>query len=46
MKCPGQDMREWKPGDIFEIICPCAVRARWSFSKTGPAVNALSVANQ
>ncbi len=19
MKCPGQDMRHWKPGDIFEV---------------------------
>lgn len=22
MKCPGQDSRFWKPGDIFEIGCP------------------------
>ncbi len=22
MKCPGQDMRFWKPGDIFETPCP------------------------
>ena len=22
MKCPGQDMRYWKPGDIFEAPCP------------------------
>jgi HD superfamily phosphodiesterase len=22
MKCPGQDMRFWKPGDIFETQCP------------------------
>ncbi len=22
MKCPGQDMRYWKPGDIFEVDCP------------------------
>jgi hypothetical protein len=22
MKCPGQDTRYWKPGDIFEIGCP------------------------
>ncbi|MFP4082312.1 MAG: hypothetical protein ACLFVG_06085 [Candidatus Aminicenantes bacterium] len=22
MKCPGQDTRQWKPGDIFEINCP------------------------
>lgn len=21
-RCPGQDMRYWKPGDIFEIPCP------------------------
>ena len=22
MKCPGQDTRNWKPGDIFEVECP------------------------
>jgi putative nucleotidyltransferase with HDIG domain len=22
MKCPGQDTRFWKPGDVFEINCP------------------------
>ena len=22
VKCPGQDQRFWKPGDIFEINCP------------------------
>lgn len=22
MRCPGQDMRFWKPGDIFETPCP------------------------
>ncbi len=22
MKCPGQDTRYWKPGDIFETDCP------------------------
>jgi HD domain len=22
MKCPGQDMRFWKPGDIFDTLCP------------------------
>ncbi len=22
MKCPGQDMRNWKPGDIFDVECP------------------------
>ena len=22
MKCPGQDTRYWKPGDIFDISCP------------------------
>lgn len=27
MRCPGQDMREWKPGDIFDVICPyCGYR--------------------
>lgn len=22
MKCPGQDMRSWRPGDIFDVECP------------------------
>ncbi|MBM4321494.1 MAG: hypothetical protein FJ125_16510, partial [Deltaproteobacteria bacterium] len=22
MRCPGQDTRCWKPGDIFEVPCP------------------------
>jgi hypothetical protein len=22
MKCPGQDTRYWRPGDIFEVPCP------------------------
>ena len=22
MKCPGQDSRYWKPGAIFEALCP------------------------
>jgi hypothetical protein len=22
MQCPGQDTRYWKPGDIFEALCP------------------------
>lgn len=22
MKCPGQDLRYWKPGDIFDVSCP------------------------
>ncbi len=22
MRCPGQDLRFWKPGDIFEMVCP------------------------
>ena len=20
-RCPGQDQRNWKPGDIFEVMC-------------------------
>lgn len=27
MKCPGQDMRYWKPGDIYDIACPACGRA-------------------
>jgi hypothetical protein len=24
-RCPGQDMRSWKPEDIFDVVCPgCA----------------------
>lgn len=26
MKCPGQDMQFWKPGDIFEVKCPACGR--------------------
>jgi len=26
MKCPGQDMQFWKPGDIFEVACPACGR--------------------
>ncbi len=26
MKCPGQDMQFWKPGDIFEVECPACGR--------------------
>ena len=22
MKCPGQDNRNWKPEDVFEVPCP------------------------
>ena len=22
MKCPGQDLRYWKPEDIFSVSCP------------------------
>jgi hypothetical protein len=22
LRCPGQDQRFWKPGDIFEVECP------------------------
>jgi len=22
LRCPGQDQRFWKPGDIFEVKCP------------------------
>lgn len=33
MKCPGQDTREWKPGDIFEIYCPWCGKGRIEFFK-------------
>ncbi len=30
MKCPGQDTRNWKPGDIFEVKCPnCGERVEF-----------------
>jgi hypothetical protein len=32
MKCPGQDTRYWKPGDIFEVECP-ACRKQVEFFK-------------
>jgi len=22
LRCPGQDQRFWKPGDVFEVKCP------------------------
>jgi anaerobic ribonucleoside-triphosphate reductase len=22
MKCPGQDTQYWKPGDVFDVLCP------------------------
>jgi hypothetical protein len=22
LKCPGQDKREWRPDDVFEVSCP------------------------
>ena len=26
LKCPGQDTRMWKPGDIYDVVCPnCGV---------------------
>ncbi len=27
IRCPGQDQRFWKPGDIFEVKCPDCSRA-------------------
>ena len=27
VRCPGQDQRFWKPGDIFEVKCPACNRA-------------------
>jgi endogenous inhibitor of DNA gyrase (YacG/DUF329 family) len=27
IRCPGQDQRFWKPGDIFEVKCPACGRA-------------------
>jgi Zn finger protein HypA/HybF involved in hydrogenase expression len=30
--CPGQDTQFWKPGDIFEIVCP-ACGAKVEFFK-------------
>jgi ribosomal protein S27E len=36
MKCPGQDTREWKPGDIFEVECPWCHKAKVEFFKDEP----------
>jgi predicted amidophosphoribosyltransferase len=22
MQCPGQDTRYWRPGDIYDVLCP------------------------
>ncbi len=27
MQCPGQDMRYWKPGAIFDALCPLCGQA-------------------
>ena len=35
VKCPGQDQRFWKPGDIFEISCP-SCGGRVEFFKDEP----------
>jgi len=40
MKCPGQDMRFWKPGDIFDTQCPKCGR-RIEFLKMRSGVNAV-----
>jgi len=40
MKCPGQDMRFWKPGDIFDTQCPKCGR-RIEFFKDESGVNAV-----
>ena len=34
--CPGQDTRFWKPGDIFNILCPYCKNAI-EFWKDDPA---------
>jgi uncharacterized paraquat-inducible protein A len=36
MKCPGQDMRDWKPGDIFEVTCPWCAIGKVEFFKDEP----------
>ena len=35
MRCPGQDMRFWKPEDIFEAQCPKCER-KVEFFKDDP----------
>ena len=30
MKCPGQDIRYWKPGAVFDVKCPkCGKYIEW-----------------
>ena len=41
MKCPGQDMRFWKPGDIFDTQCPKCGR-RVEFFKERSGVSAVA----
>ena len=36
MKCPGQDTRYWKPGDVFEVVCPSCGRPA-EFFKDDPS---------
>jgi len=44
-RCPGQDQRFWKPGDIFEVGCPeCG--AKVEFWKDEPAVKCPKCKNQ
>ena len=42
MKCPGQDMRDWKPGDIFEVMCPWCKEAKVEFFKDEPRLKCPS----
>jgi len=36
MKCLGQDMRDWKEGDIFEVTCPWCAIGKVEFFKDEP----------
>jgi len=44
MRCPGQDMRFWKPGDIFETQFPKC--GKWSSSKMKSGANAIVAIRQ
>jgi len=37
-RCPGQDQRYWKPGDIFDALCPHC-NTEMEFWKDEPMLN-------
>ncbi len=44
-RCPGQDMRYWKPGDVFEVGCP-ECKTEVEFFKDDPFQRCPSCGNR